>query len=115
MRSFLFGSLIALIVHEAAHLVAARMLGVRVKRVGITWRGPYVVREPGEPVENACIALAGPVLNLLLAFVFWDAAPAFARVNLILGASNLIPIKGADGWRVLQAVRESRRSKAPVE
>jgi len=31
-------------------LAAAIALGVRVKRVGISWRGPYIVREQGQPL-----------------------------------------------------------------
>ena len=106
LAPFLLAGLIALVLHEAAHVVVARALGVRVKRVGISWRGPFIVRESGEPRANLWIAVAGPVTNLVLAMLFWTAAPAFARINLVLGLSNLLPIEGSDGSRAWAAMRE---------
>jgi membrane-associated protease RseP (regulator of RpoE activity) len=32
--------------HELAHVLAAVVLGVKVKRFGLCWRGVYIVREP---------------------------------------------------------------------
>jgi len=104
--SFLVAGVVALALHEAAHVAVARAVGVRVKRVGINWRGPFIVREPGEPRANLYIAVAGPATNLVLAILFWTAAPLFARINLVLGLSNLLPIQGADGSRALEAMRE---------
>jgi Zn-dependent protease len=95
--------------HELAHVVVAIALGVRVKRVGISWRGPYIVREQGPPLASLLIALAGPGLNLLLAFDFWSFAPQFGVINLLLGAYNLLPfIPGLDGNNALAAIRKLR-------
>jgi Zn-dependent protease len=104
---FIAGSFIALVAHEAAHILMASVLSVRVKRVGISWRGPYIVRESGSPMVNACIALAGPGINLLLAFWFYSSDPLFGQINLVLGASNLLPIKGLDGWRAWNALKQA--------
>src|SRR6185312_990137 len=97
--TFLFDSLAAVVLHESTHIAAATLLGVRVKRIGLNWKGPYLVREPGTPAQNLVISAAGPGINLLLALL-WPIAPQFAVVNLILGSSNLLPIKGLDGERV---------------
>lgn len=69
IASFVMSSVIALSLHEGAHLLMARLLRVRVKRIGINWRGPFIIRDPGEPVANACIALAGPLVNLAMALL----------------------------------------------
>ena len=106
----LVASAVALTLHEAAHVIAATALGVRVKRIGISWRGPFIVREAGAPKVNIWIALAGPVMNLLLAALFWNVVPPFAHINLILGSSNLIPMQGSDGLRVWTASRQLRTS-----
>jgi Zn-dependent protease len=98
--------LIALALHEAAHVIIATAFGVRVKRFGIGWRGPFIVRESGEPRANLYIAIAGPITNVILAILFWTAAPTFAHINLVLGLSNLIPIQGSDGSRAWAAIRE---------
>ena len=88
---YLTACIAAVALHELAHVVAAIALGVRVKRVGISWRGPYIVREQGTPLASFVIALAGPGLNLLL------------------GAYNLLPfIPGLDGSNALAALRKLR-------
>lgn len=96
---------ISLIVHEAAHVATALALGLRVRRVGVSLKGPYIVREPGTPWENALVSLAGPGINLLIALLFWDVAPQFALINLVLGAFNLLPFPHSDGRRASAAVR----------
>lgn len=109
MTRYLIACVIALVAHELAHVALARACGLQVKRIGVSWRGPYVVREKGSPVANVCIALAGPVANITLALALWYTAPLFARVNLILGAYNLLPfIPKTDGRHALQALRERK-------
>jgi Zn-dependent protease len=93
--------LISVVLHEAAHLVTAVALNVKVKRVGLNWRGPYIVREPGTPVENTLISLAGPAINLVLCILLYSTAPTFAFVNAFLSVFNLLPfIPSSDGQRV---------------
>lgn len=106
--AFLLTALVTLALHEAAHVIMARVLGVRVKRVGVNWRGPFIVREPGEPRSNLYISLAGPLINVIVATLFWTTAPLFAQLNLVLGLSNLLPIAGSDGFRAWAALRELR-------
>ena len=108
IAAFVLSSVIALSLHEAAHLLMAYLLGVRVKRIGINWRGPFIVRDQGEPVVNACISLAGPLANLVIAALAWTAAHTFAEINVVLGISNLIPVQGTDGWRAWLALRASK-------
>jgi Zn-dependent protease len=92
---------LAVTLHEAAHLVTAVALGVKVKRVGLSWRGPYIVREPGTPVENTLVSLAGPGINLILCILFFRQAPTFAFVNGFLALFNLLPfVPSSDGQRV---------------
>jgi Zn-dependent protease len=107
-------TLTALALHEAAHLITARWLGVRVKRVGISWLGPYVVRESGTDLQNLAISLAGPVCNLLLVGVGLVLAPwlgfggiQFALVNSVLGTYNLLPIPMSDGQRALMLLKKT--------
>lgn len=109
---YLLACIAAVLLHEMAHVLAARAMGIRVKRVGVTWMGPYIVREQGPPFANLRIALAGPVLNLALALSFWTFAPQFGLVNLALGAYNLLPFRGLDGYHALAAYRKLRVSEA---
>ena len=99
--------LIAMVVHEAGHVVTARSLGVRVKRCGISWRGFYLVRESGTPLQNAVISSAGPLANLIsIGSIFllpYLGRPVitFALMSLLLGITNLLPLRNSDGHRIL--------------
>ena len=97
MALMLFG-LLSILLHEAAHLGAAWLFKIDVKRIGVSMKGIYIVRDPGPPQANLFITLAGPLANLLLACA-WPAAHQFALANLIFGLTNLMPIAGSDGKR----------------
>jgi Zn-dependent protease len=91
---------LAVLLHESAHLLAAYLGGVRVKHVGLSWRGPYILREPGTPLQNTFISLSGPAMNLVLCALFWHLSDTFAFVNGFLAVMNLLPIRSSDGLRV---------------
>lgn len=111
---FWIDSVLAAIIHEAAHVAIVWMHGVKIKRVGISWRGPFIVREQGEPTADAKIAIAGPFANLLLALACWHLAPVFAQINLILGGYNLLPFiarnDGRHAWDAVRRMRTARQS-----
>jgi Zn-dependent protease len=93
--------LVSVVLHEAAHLVTAVSLKVKVKRIGLNWRGPYIVREPGTPLQNTFVSLAGPGINVVLCILSYHAALTFALVNGFLSLFNLLPfIPSSDGQRV---------------
>jgi Zn-dependent protease len=103
---YLETSLSSLALHELAHVAAAKALGVRVKRVGVSWKGPYIIRESGSVDQNMLIALTGPATNLVIAACLWPLMPRFAFMNLWCGLFNLLPVKSSDGARVLKCYRE---------
>jgi Zn-dependent protease len=92
--------LLVIALHEAAHVASAWSLGIRIKRIGVSWKGPYIVRECGTPLGNMITTLAGPFVNLLLAAA-WPVSHEFAVINLIFGISNLVPFGGTDGQRAM--------------
>lgn len=83
--------------------------GLKIKQIGLTWMGPYVRRESGAPIQNALIALAGPVASILTALAF-SSVPEFARLNLICGVVNLVPLPHFDGANFLRAARAALRT-----
>lgn len=109
---FLTSASIAVVLHESAHFVLARLLGVRVKRCGVSWRGFYIVREPGTPLQNVVISGAGPLANLISTGTIFlipylgTAAITFVLISLLLGISNLLPIPGSDGHRILVLLQQ---------
>jgi Zn-dependent protease len=87
-------------------LAAAYLGGVRVKQVGLSWKGPYIIRESGTALQNTCISLAGPGLNLILCVFCLHLSATFAFVNGFLAVMNLMPIRSSDGLRVYRIWRQ---------
>ncbi len=95
--------------HEIAHIVAAWLIAreCRVKSWYISPLGEVAVISGLEmlpPIKRVVIALAGPVLNGLIALLFygagfWENAMVF---NLVIAVVNLLPIFPLDGARVFQ-------------
>ena len=97
---------LSVICHELGHIAAAYLFGVRIKRVGINWIGPYVVRErSSKRAVNVAVSLAGIGANLLLAVGFW--ATTFGVANVIV----MLVCGGPDIWNAIGALR-SRPAKA---
>ena len=105
---------LAMALHEAAHLAAAVCLGLRIRSVGFDWKGVYTVREAGPLAKNLLVSLAGPLTNLLLC-VLWYRSSMFSLANLCFGLVNLLPIQGSDGDRILRYLEENKRGAPPAE
>lgn len=99
--------LLSLLTHELAHLAMARALGVPVRAIGVCFRGAYLRRvESANPKCELLIASAGPAASLLLYFSLRQGGTLTHWVgilNLVLAISNLLPLRGTDGRRILSA------------
>ena len=113
-----FGSLL---VHELAHCIVARSVGVEVSEITL-WLFGGVSRlagEPRRPSDEMRIAIVGPLASLAIAVVIFAAArlaqlvgspevviaAAFwlGFVNLVLAVFNMLPGAPLDGGRMLHA------------
>lgn len=113
---------LSLLMHEAAHAVAARRGGVRVEDVTL-WALGGVTRmgRAGTAPLALWVAASGPLTSLVIGgaalgagaglhtVTGWAQVPAALLVwlgwtNLLLAAFNLLPAIPMDGGRVLQAV-----------
>jgi Zn-dependent protease len=101
---------LAMLLHESGHLVAALALGVHIKTVGLRWKGLYTIREAGTTAENLLISLAGPCTNLLL-MLSWPLSKNFFLANLCYAGFNLLPIEGSDGERVMRLWLQMKAEK----
>ena len=121
---------LCVLLHEFGHIFTARYFGVSTPYVTLLPIGgvAQLERIPEEPWEEFLIAIAGPLVNvvitLLLVFIAGahlqtSAADAvdntqismidrLAIVNLFLALFNLIPAFPMDGGRVLRALLASR-------
>ena len=121
LKTELAVTLISLMLHEAAHLIAARACGVRVEELrlmpfgGAALIGNVYALSPG---RLFAVAAAGPVANLILillsgALAQWGAASpaaalALTQPNLTLMLFNLLPALPLDGGRMLYALTAER-------
>jgi stage IV sporulation protein FB len=100
-------ALVACACHELGHYVAIRLLGGDIKQINLTAIGAeMVLLRPLCGWRECVAALAGPVVNLLLALCFsrWESGSTFVGLNLVLGCFNLMPVGRLDGGRVLDYI-----------
>lgn len=115
----LFGSLI---LHELAHSVVARHLGLRIGGITLFLFGGVaeLQDEPPDPGTELRVAIVGPVASLALAALFWSSRSMaqfldlgaalvallgyLAAINLTLAVFNMIPAFPLDGGRVFRAI-----------
>jgi Zn-dependent protease len=100
--------IIAMAFHEAGHIVTAPLVGIKIKTIGLTWKGLYTVREAGPPAKNLMVSLAGPLTNLTL-LLLWPLSPKLGLANLCFAFFNILPIEGSDGERVWTCWRQMKR------
>ena len=98
--------LASLLLHEAGHILAAAILKVPVREVGLELRGAYIKRAHStRRRDEILIAASGPLMNLLVVvpLIFVPRlGPQLAMCNLMLGVINLLPLPSSDGQRILR-------------
>lgn len=102
---FILYVLIAFIAHELGHLFYAAVCCVPVRKIGLSWRGVYIQRARTVGMPEVIICLGGPLVNLLLAVMFFNAFHWFGICNLIFAVVNLIPLGSSDGAHALDELR----------
>ena len=132
--------LLAMFIHELGHLVAARVCAVPATELGLGWGsqifgfrwgtveyklhalpfGAYVRLDMSElqrrPIsQQVLVMLAGINVNLVAAAL--TVGTRFSAVNLLLAATNLLPLYQQDGWKcgMLMLRAMLRRRSALVE
>tara|TARA_Y100000310_G_scaffold42493_1_gene39794 strand:+ start:553 stop:1167 length:615 start_codon:yes stop_codon:yes gene_type:complete len=114
----LFGSVL---LHEIGHVAVAKHFGINTRSITLHILGGLaaIEKEPEDPTEEIYIALAGPLVNLVLLtlsmpFVFLKV-PGFyelALINFVMGIFNLVPAFPMDGGRVLRALLSKKYPRA---
>ena len=86
--AFVLAVLLALsvLVHEAAHAVAARRFGLHVSEIVVDlWGGHTALGRPQTPGASAVVSVVGPLANLALALV---ASAMFGLLERVVAVSR---------------------------
>ncbi|HYG80178.1 MAG TPA: site-2 protease family protein [Pyrinomonadaceae bacterium] len=138
--SYVLSFLVALLIHELGHLAAARVCRVSATEFGLGWGrkllgfhfggveyklhalpvGAYVRLDIEELQRRSLsrqvlVLLAGIIVNLIAAAL--TLGTPFGTVNLLLAATNLLPLYQQDGWKCGMVMLRAllRRKSAFVE
>lgn len=122
VAALLFGSVL---LHELGHALVAVKLGLPIAGIDLHVFGgtAKMAEAPRSPREELLVAIAGPVVSLLLGIVAsvglwllpttlaaWTPVLSYVAVaNVTLFAFNLLPALPMDGGRVLRALLASRK------
>lgn len=105
-----FPVVLAVAMHESGHLFAMWLLASQPKSIRLIPASVQITRSiNGKYKNDILIALAGPVVNLVLFITLYvnfiafknEAVLYFSLINLIVGIFNLLPVTGLDGGTAL--------------
>lgn len=124
--AFILSVFVCVVLHEFGHIAAARRFGIKTPDITLLPIGGVarLERNPSEPREELLIAVAGPLVNVVIAALLIavigglagleqlvrpqdpqiDFFVRLAGVNIFLVLFNMIPAFPMDGGRVLRAI-----------
>ena len=127
--AFICAVFLCVILHEFGHALTARRYGIRTQDITVLPIGGIARLEkmPDDPLQEVMVAIAGPLVNVAIAFVLWlvlglpnvpdmramqtidgNILSKLLVVNVVLVLFNMIPAFPMDGGRVLRALLAMR-------
>lgn len=118
----MLGLFISVVLHELGHAVVARRFNLPIEQITLFIFGGVaeMKKEPESPKAEFLIAIAGPIVSILIAFFmhfltvigkhndwpipFTGVTNYLAVINTIIVIFNLVPAFPLDGGRVLRAL-----------
>ncbi len=114
---------VAIVLHEIAHAVTANSLGYRLTEFRLMPYGAALIGvfDGASTRDERKIAVAGPLLNVVLAVVcaaVWWLVPAaqyftedFTFANVTIAATNVLPVYPLDGGRIALAFMSEKKPR----
>ena len=105
--SQLFLSFLAILTHEAGHIIVAKLVGVprpelSVNPIGITMHFDFsrvgYLREAAVHAGGPAVGMLGAIISILM---FGENCITFCGISAVLSVVNLLPIRGFDGGGIL--------------
>lgn len=99
--------LLACFLHELGHCLALLYFRQDIKEISITVFGAKILfPQQLSYRQELAVAVAGPAINLVLAYLCCRTPDllAFAGLNLALAVFNLLPVGQLDGSRILRCL-----------
>lgn len=106
---------LAMAVHELAHLAAVRLCGGRVRSLTLRFADLRMETEALGYRQELLAALAGPLVNLACGAALGRRCAAFAAYSLLLGLYNLLPVWPLDGGRMVRCALLERLPPARAQ
>ena len=95
-----------ILLHELGHIIAIYLTRAgRVTGFVLNWKVAGVKWDwHGDRRKRFVVTTSGPLANIVIGILFYGTV--FGDINLAFGLLNLLmPVKAADGYRALEAVR----------
>lgn len=96
--------------HELSHILIASILNRKLRKVFISICGmtayfkyEYMNKNRLYYIKDLLIFLAGPLSNLIIAYIFKDIKFIF-EINVFLAILNLFPIYPLDGYNIVKSI-----------
>lgn len=104
---YYFACYLFIFFHELMHIFTASILNKKLIKIKFSIAGVCAVFEKekykentSNLIKNVCIYLAGPISNLILAYIF-KSNTMIKEINIFLAILNIVPIFPLDGYNVL--------------
>ncbi len=100
--------IVAIAIHELAHLGAIALCGYKIRSVKFTIKGIQIdisSQNKARLASELIISSSGPLVGLVTAWAFFVFnLPDYGYVSIVLSLFNLLPITGLDGGKILLEV-----------
>ncbi len=114
----------AVVIHETAHLITMRLVGCAPKEIVLIPASVRIIRDISvKSSHETAISLSGPLANFVFFCIFYvgyllfpyNKLLDFSVINLLIGAFNLLPVKGLDGGIILKKTCQCFMSEQKAE
>ena len=101
LPEYVFPFLAAVLFHELGHLAGSIPVGVPLRRFGMGLTGLRMefAMEQVSFRQELAVLLSGSLMGLFT--LLWIRNPAYRLWALVLNTTNLLPVRGLDGGRIL--------------